>query len=129
EVQVRRSAEVSAGGAAAFTRSLPLPLLTAFAGGTQPAALKIAFVSSKGAATNSSTLKIRAKTIELAAAAVLPFFNSSRERFFFAIGNKAGRAPVIPAKSPSPSITAGVSATSTSAASASWASAYASLAE
>src|SRR6185503_20598953 len=42
----------------------------------QPAAIKSALVSSNGAATKSRMLKISAKTIELAAAAVVPFFNS-----------------------------------------------------
>ena len=42
----------------------------------QPAATNRAFVKSKGAAINSSTLKIIAKTIELAAAAVPPFLMS-----------------------------------------------------
>src|SRR5215471_17294690 len=38
----------------------------------QPTAMKIAFVNSNGAATNNRMLKIIAKTIELAAAAVAP---------------------------------------------------------
>src|SRR6202008_1354021 len=41
----------------------------------QPAPIKSAFVSRSGAATKSSILKINAKTIEPAAAAVVPFFN------------------------------------------------------
>ena len=62
------------------------------------------------------------------AAAVPPFLSSSFERFFVGMGNNPGTPPVIPAKSPSPSITAGVK-TFTSAVSASSASTNASLAE
>src|SRR6476659_4187010 len=47
----------------------------------QPAAMKSAFVSNNGAATKSNTLKISAKTIEPAAAAVVPFLSSSFDRF------------------------------------------------
>src|SRR6266850_4473647 len=47
----------------------------------QPVAMKRALVNSSGAATNRRTLKISAKTIEPAAAAVVPFFNSSLGRF------------------------------------------------
>src|SRR6266404_4802330 len=72
----RRSAGVPACGGGAV-----LVDVTA-AGVAQPAAIKSAFVNNSGAAMKSSTLKIRAKTIELAAAAVPPFFNSSFERFF-----------------------------------------------
>src|SRR5215471_10218486 len=115
EFHSRRSAD---SGAAAVD---PFGVIVAVAAGVlaQPAATKSALVSSNGAATNSSTLKINANAIELAAAAVPPRFNSSFERFCFGIGNNPGTPPVIPAKSPSPSITAGVKATSTSAASAS----------
>ena len=60
----------------------------------QPAAMNSAFVSSKGAATKSNTLKISANTMELAAAAVVPFFNSSRDRFCVGTGNRPGTAPV-----------------------------------
>src|SRR6185503_6990606 len=97
------------------------------AGTAQPAAINNALVNSSGAATNTRTLKMRAKIIELTADAVAPFLSSSWGRFSEGTGNKPGTAPVIPAKSPSPSITAGVSATSTSFASS--ASANASAAE
>src|SRR6266480_3677557 len=50
-------------------------------GGAQPAPIKSALVKSNGAATNSRTLKIIAKMIEPAAAAVPPFFISSLARF------------------------------------------------
>src|SRR5215213_582337 len=93
----------------------------------QPAPMKSAFVSNNGAATKSSTLKMSAKIIDPTAAPVVPFFNSSVERFCVGTGNKPGTAPVRPAKSPSPSITAGESATFTSSAAS--ASAKASLAE
>src|SRR4029079_7673898 len=104
-------------------------LVTAGGPEAQPAAMNSAFVSNNGAATNSSTLKISAKMIEPAAAAVVPFFNSSFDFFCVGTGNKPGTAPVKPAKSPSPSITAGESATFTSFASASSASAKATFAE
>src|SRR5215218_8708551 len=93
----------------------------------QPAPIKSALVSNNGAATKTSTLKISAKIIEPTAAPVVPFFNSSLERFCVGTGNRPGTAPVRPAKSPSPSITAGESATCTSSACS--ASAKASLAE
>src|SRR4029079_16807550 len=80
----------------------------------QPAPMNSAFVSNNGAATKSSTLKISAKIIDPTAAPVAPFFNSSFERFCVGTGNRPGTAPVRPAKSPSPSITAGESATFTS---------------
>ncbi|PYV61232.1 MAG: hypothetical protein DMG97_43770 [Acidobacteria bacterium] len=86
--------------------------------GAQPAAMKSAFVNNSGAATNNKTLKISAKMIDPAAAAVPPFFISSLARFWVGTGKSPGRAPVTPAKSPSPSMTAGVRANSTSAASA-----------
>src|SRR5438045_5663110 len=93
----------------------------------QPAAMNSALVSNSGAATKSSMLNISANMIELAAAAVVPFFNSSLARFCVGTGNRPGTAPVNPAKSPSPSITAGESAIFTSSACS--ASAKASLAE
>src|SRR2546423_5035181 len=130
EFHVRRAADSDASEGAGVTAcGEPELVELTEALGAHPTATKIAFVKSKGAAINSSTLKIKANTIELAAAAVPPFFNSSFDRFFLGIGNKPGTPPVIPAKSPSPSITAGVNATSISAASASCASAKASLAE
>src|SRR6185295_2700266 len=91
----------------------------------QPAAMNSAFVSNNGAATNKSTLKTSAKAIEPAAAAVVPFFNSSFGFRSVGTGNNPGTAPVNPAKSPSPSITAGDNATLISFSSASSASAKA----
>jgi len=73
--------------------------------------------------------KYRFWTIEPAAAAVVPFLSSSLDRFCVGTGMRPGTAPVKPAKSPSPSITAGESAIFTSFASASSASAKASFAE
>ena len=80
----------------------------------QPAAMNSAFVSNNGAATNSSMLKISAKTIEprpqpSCLSSVRPASVSAS-----APGIRPGTAPVNPAKSPSPSITAGESATFTS---------------
>src|SRR5262245_23838661 len=82
ESHARRTAEseapASGGGVAGLPACGPLVAAGVFA---QPAATKMAFVKSRGAATNNRMLNIRAKTIELAAAAVVPFFNSSFERF------------------------------------------------
>src|SRR2546429_9268463 len=112
-----------------FAGALVVVLMVGAGAGAQPAPIKSAFVKSSGADTKSSTLKIMAKIIEPAAAAVPPFFISSLARFCVGTGKRPGTAPVNPAKSPSPSITAGVSATLISFASASWASPNASLAE
>src|SRR5689334_5810940 len=115
-------------GSAVGAAAAGVVVLVAAAGEVaQPAPIKSAFVSNNGAATKSNTLKMSAKIIEPTAAPVVPFFNSSLERFCVGTGNSPGTAPVSPAKSPSPSITAGESATLTS-----WtasASANASLAE
>ena len=46
--------------------------------------------------------------MEPAAAAVVPFFISSLARFCVGTGMRPGSPPVMPAKSPSPSMTAGV---------------------
>src|SRR5688572_28253419 len=61
-----------------------------------------AMISSGGAATNRSMLNMSANTIEPAAAAVVPVFNSSFGFRCVGTGNKPGTAPVSPAKSPSP---------------------------
>ena len=106
-------------------------MLTAGAGAAaaQPAPMNSAFVSNNGAATKSSMLNMSANTIEPAAAAVVPVFNSSFGFRSVGTGNKPGTAPVNPAKSPSPSITAGDNATLTSFSSDSSASAKATFAE
>src|SRR4030095_7501484 len=120
----------AAGALADVSPAVEVALVLTAAGGTaQPAAMKSALVKSSGAATNSSTLKIKAKIIEPIAALVPPFFSSSFERCCVGTGNNPGTAPVRPAKSPSPSITAGVRAISTSSVLASSASANASFAE
>ncbi len=72
--------------------------------------MKSALVSTSGATTKSRTLKTSAKAIDPKAAAE-PRFNSSSGRFFVGTGKRPGTPPVMPAKSPSPSTTAGVSAT------------------
>src|SRR5215213_7447052 len=107
----------SGSGAGAAVLVAGAAVLVAAAGAVaQPAPIKSAFVNNNGAATKSSTLKMRAKIIEPTAALVVPFFNSSLERFCVGTGKRPGTAPVNPAKSPSPSITAGESAILTSSA-------------
>src|SRR5687767_1486755 len=61
--------------------ALPTVLVAAGGAVAQPAAMNNAFVNNSGAATKSRMLKINAKMIDPAAAAVVPFFSSSRERF------------------------------------------------
>jgi hypothetical protein len=78
--------------------------------------IKSALVRTSGATTKSRTLKTSAKAIEPKAAAE-PRFNSSSGRFRVGTGKSPGTPPVMPAKSPSPSTTAGVKATAASFAS------------
>ena len=54
------------------------------------------------------------------AAAAEPRFSSSSGRFRVGTGKRPGTPPVMPAKSPSPSTTAGVSATSRAVSASSW---------
>ena len=80
EFQVLRTAD---SGAAAVVPAAGALTLVELAAGVfaHPAATKIAFVKSNGAATNSSTLKIKANTIELAAAAVPPLGGNLKRNY------------------------------------------------
>ncbi len=114
-------------GASATLGTDPACTDDAAAGTAHPAPRKRAFVKIKISATKIKILKISAKIIDPTAAVVAPFFNSSCDFGCVGTGKSPGTAPVIPAKSPSPSMTAGDNATLTSFAAS--ASTKASLAE